>query len=362
MADPNTVRVLSFDGGGERAYFSICWFQSFVQLWGINPNNVWQYFDAIGGTSSGGLIALALASGMSTTDLLPFFTEEAPWIFTIRTAADVASGSPNASLPSNRPNLAQKLAILGLNDQFYTAVDPVLSNYGTTYFQSVLNDTFGTATMQDLKCPVIIPSYQSDTNTFVLFSNVNQPGLIGQNYNLVDVARSTSAAPYYLPPYEFGGHVYMDGGLYLNNSATFARTYAQMIKPTANRACVLSIGTGLGELGFDPGNPSLRLERSGLLKKSLYQVGLDPLDNAAIIFHALLAGSQEAVSQQLWLESQYTLNKTYYYRFQVPLDQTLNTELDNTDPEFLDYLQTTAVSEFTGDLENISTFLGHLTA
>ena len=40
MADPNTIRILELDGGGERGYFSLTWLDKFIQLWGIDPSTV----------------------------------------------------------------------------------------------------------------------------------------------------------------------------------------------------------------------------------------------------------------------------------------------------------------------------------
>jgi patatin-like phospholipase/acyl hydrolase len=62
VADPNTIRVLSLDGGGMRGIFEAKFMEQFVQLWGINPNEIWKYFDVICGTSVGGLQALGLKS------------------------------------------------------------------------------------------------------------------------------------------------------------------------------------------------------------------------------------------------------------------------------------------------------------
>ena len=87
--DTNTIRVLSLDGGGVRGYLSLKFLQRFVAQWGINPNELWKYFDVICGTSIGGIQALAYAYGKSTQDLEPFFREKAKKVFTIRTATDV---------------------------------------------------------------------------------------------------------------------------------------------------------------------------------------------------------------------------------------------------------------------------------
>lgn len=354
MYDPNTIRVLSFDGGGMRGYLSLSWFKKFVQLWGINESDIWKHFDVITGTSTGGIISLSLAYGLTPTELFPFFTNDGPWIFTIRSAIDVASGSINASFPSNRPYTSQKIVILGQNDQFYRSVDPA-SNYGSSRLKSKLVQTFSTSTLQDLNVPVIITSYRYNTETPIFFSNLNYGEFTGQNELITNVALATSAAPLYFPPRNFGGNTYIDGGVTLNNPTQLGLNAAKAIKPLAKRACVLSVGTGIGNIGFheeenpnEPPPPTFPFEQT--------------VKDLVAIVGAAMTGSQESIDRTLSIESKYTLNKLYYYRFQTVLDQTQNTDLDSSDPEFLEYMGNVAESEFNSDIDKISSFIGHLIA
>jgi len=81
------------------------------------------------------------------------------------------------------------------------------------------------------------------------------------------------------------------------------------------------------------------------------------------LFNIATTGGQESVARTLLLDSLYTRNKLYYYRFQPRLDTVNNnTELDNTTSEILAYYQQTAQTWFEDDIANISNFLGHLTA
>lgn len=80
------------------------------------------------------------------------------------------------------------------------------------------------------------------------------------------------------------------------------------------------------------------------------------------LFNIATTGGQESVARTLLLDSLYTRNQLYYYRFQPRLDTVNNnTELDNTTPEILAYYQQTAQSWFEDDIANISNFLAHLT-
>lgn len=360
MSDPRTLRILEFDGGGERGYMALNFFKSFVQLWGINPADLAKKFDVICGTSIGGIIGLALAFGKTPDELSPFFTVQGPYIFSLESLS-----------PSVRPNSVAKAALIALNIPFYQSSGPTSEAYGDGLLRKSLRDFFKIegvpATMQDLKTNVIIPSYEQDTKTYVSFSNVNYPDYIGQNELISDVAIATSAAPAYLTSLSLNGHIYIDGGVYQNNPAIFGRNLAQILKPTSKRCCVLSIGTGLGELGFDEGNPSM----AAIMDTPTYPLiesllGVTRADEPSTIntlfslFEVASTGGQESVAKSLYLESTYTLNQLYYYRFQPTLDPNLNTELDNTDPEILAYYEQVAANWFADDIDNIVTFLGHL--
>lgn len=342
----NTIRVLSLDGGGVRGYLSLKFLQRFIQQWGINPNELWKYFDVIAGTSIGGIQALGYAYGKSPDELESFFLEKSKRIFTIRS---VPIGC-DANSDSNRPNLLQKIGLIVLNDPFYQsacAPDAGNSNYGSNILHQTLVDTFGTDTLQNLKTNILIPSYEKDTSKYVIFSNYVDSMFMGSNEQIVNVARATSAAPVYLPKHSFNGHNYADGGVYQNNPAEIALSLAKTIKPQATRACVLSLGTGIGEMGFhgDVSNDS----------------SASAIGDMFSLFDVASTGGQESIDFNLKLRSRRTLERLYYYRFQPMLDPNLNTELDNSDVSFLNYLGNTANQYYNDRQDDITNFIGHLT-
>lgn len=353
--DPNTVRVLSLDGGGMRGYLSLKFLQLFIQQWGINPNELWKYFDVIAGTSIGGIQALAYANGGSPDEMEPFFTDKGKWIFTIRSAFDI--GFCDASLPSNRPNLAQKLALVALDEPLYKSACPATgypqdSNYGNVILKQELTNYFATSTMLDLKTKVVIPAYRYDTQSYINISNDSSTGMfVGQNNLISDTALATSAAPVYLPSINFGDptHEYIDGGVYQNNPAEIALSLGRALKPRSNRYCVLSLGTGIGEMGFDTTNTELTAADSSVTR--IFK-----------LFDIASTGGQESVDFNLKMRANHTLEQLYYYRFQPKLDPSMDTELDNSDASFLSYLATTATDHFNTDSVDINNFLGHLTA
>lgn len=355
--DPCTLRILEFDGGGERGLLANEWFRLFVNEWGIEANEVWKYFDIICGTSIGGISALAYSIGLTPTEVLPFFNTQAPLIFTIR--EPIPPPVTCSVNPSRRPTTTEKVALIGNNDPFYKSgsplVGPACRNYGSNLLYDQLALTFGTKTLQDANTNVLVPSYEVThpdegygKGIFTLFSNLTVPGLglTGQNAKMVDVAGATSAAPVYLPAYVFGGKTYLDGGLYCNNPTQLGLDIMQAIKPLANRFCVLSIGTGLGTMQFAP-------------EDSLVP-GFDTLRNIFSLFDIASTGAQEAVDKGLQAVASNSLNDVFYYRFQPTLDPTLDTTLDNTSPEIRAYYTALAATEFAADQAAIINFIGHL--
>ncbi len=360
MSDPNTLRILEIDGGGERGYLSLQFLKKFVQLWGVNPSELWKHFDVICGTSVGGIMSLALALGLSLEEMTPFFTVQGPYIFSLTSLS-----------PSVRPNNAAKVALILTDTPFYQSSAPFADAYGSGLLYKTVQTTFGANTLQNVKTNVIIPSYEEDTSTYVLFSNLNYPEFIGQNELASNVGLATGAAPIYLPPLLMNGHTYIDGGIYQNNPSQFGLNLAKMVKPTATRACLLSLGTGLGTIGFAPDPPppfaSNKVMDPRVNPEMLAFLEANPnaFNSIATIFGLFdiaSVGGQESISKALSLESKYTLDQLYYYRFQPILDPSLDTELDNTDPSILAYYDTTATNHFNTDIQAISNFIGHLTA
>lgn len=385
MSDPNTIRVLSLDGGGMRGYISCVFMDLFVQQWGINPNEIWKYFDVITGSSIGGIQALAYSIGLSPSDISGFFTNDGQWVFTTST-----------STPSSQPSTLTKInTIVGgpLSDPtFYPSNTPGI---GTMRLNSGLTNIFGTKTLQDALTNVVItsfekndnnPDYAQTTNTPVYFSNSSiVPVLSGQNSSMVNVGMATSAAPLYFAPWNIGDNSYIDGGVTQNNPASFGLAVARALKPLANRFCVLSIGTGLGDVGFPPtttfikakketielnNNPKVYGEKWKLSSKQVKNLqtvanNLGALEGANLIMYllgAMSTGPQEIAAQELNIVSNYSVSNLYNYRMQYYLQPDLDTELDDSTPAILAYYKSSVTDYFNNDISNITSFIGHLNA
>jgi uncharacterized protein len=383
MSDPNTVRVLSLDGGGMRGYISCVFMDLFVQQWGISPNEIWKYFDVITGSSIGGIQAMAYSIGLSPSDISGFFTNDGQWVFTTST-----------STPSSQPSTLTKInTIVGgpfSDPTFYPSNIPGI---GTMRLKSGLTTTFGSNTLQNALTNVIItsfekndanPDYAQTTNTPVYFSNSSiVPALSGQNSSMVNVGMATSAAPLYFAPWNIGDNSYIDGGVTQNNPASFGLAVARALKPSANRFCVLSIGTGLGDVGFPPttsfikakkeiielnNNPKVYGEKWKLSSKQVKNLqtvanNLGALEGANLIMYllgAMSTGPQEIAAQELNIISNYAISNLYNYRMQYYLQPDLDTELDDSTPAILAYYKSSVTDYFNSDISNITNFISRL--
>lgn len=77
-------RILSLDGGGVRGILSaqiLSNMESYLNRFHGEDIPVGQRFDFIAGTSTSGLIALGLAAGKSASEILEFYRQVIPEVF-----------------------------------------------------------------------------------------------------------------------------------------------------------------------------------------------------------------------------------------------------------------------------------------
>jgi len=332
-------RVLSIDGGGMKGLFSAYFMKQFCLDAGIAGNKIYEHFDIIAGTSIGGIQALAYASGYSPDDMIQLFLDQ---------QNPLNNGSYNtSSIFYPAVSTLQKINTILYGDETW---------YQNTNLKALLNSKFGQTKMFQLKTNVLIPSVEiyttqipdvgTDVKAYrpVLFSNMSFTGLEGQNYLLQDVALATSAAPIYFPAVNIPevttpNSKFIDGGTYQNNPSALNWALGNALNPSANRICVLSVGTGLGTVGlFDPVpvpppeivQKHLNEFREFLSQKNYSTQKIEETINSIIpdfnnIYLLLdlislgIGGPQEAVNKQLQWQSLYgskVNNKDlFFYRF-----------------------------------------------
>ena len=213
-------RILSLDGGGIRGVLTAALLERLEQS---NPGFL-SRVDLFAGTSTGGILALALASGMS---------------------------------PAEARNLYERLGANVFSDSLWDNIMDIGQVRGAQYsnrtLKEELTNQFGSMTLGELPQKVIISSFDLDNEATGLgkvrswkpkyFHNF--PGDDSDGHERVtDVALYTSAAPTYFPVYQG----YVDGGVVSNNPSMCA--IAQALEPNTGKSKlrdvrVLSVGTGV---------------------------------------------------------------------------------------------------------------------
>jgi uncharacterized protein len=221
---PN-FRILSVDGGGIRGVLSAVLLNRLVgeypSLLQDRPGTITMF----AGTSTGGILALGLAAGLTPALIRDLYVTNGKLIFDSSWARDVYE-------------------LGGLSG----------SKYDNANLKQILQETFGALKLSDLKPRVLIASFSLDNQAADPLSRTwnpkffhNFPGTDSDGDSLVvDVAMSTSAAPTYFPSYG----VFIDGGVIANNPSMAAIAQALDVRnPAGERATLdeiklLSVGTG----------------------------------------------------------------------------------------------------------------------
>lgn len=207
--------ILSIDGGGIRGVVA----SEILSRLETGVPSLIKNTDVFAGTSTGGIIALGLASGLKPSDMTLLYFNHGNNIF--------------------KSSWFQRIKDLwGLSG----------SKYDTKPLKHALVSAFGNKTVGDLTKKVVIPTFK--LNTVVDGSRQWFPNIIHNftdkyhKLSLVDVALRTSAAPSFFPSYQ--GCI--DGGVCANNPSLAALSQCidenNSIKTKIQDIKLLSIGTG----------------------------------------------------------------------------------------------------------------------
>lgn len=231
-------RILSLDGGGVRGAITLEFLEQMEKLLSYKAGRevrLHEHFDMIGGTSTGAIIASALAIGMSAREVSKLYDRLAPNVFR-----------------------RSRWRILGLQAKF-TAKE----------LQRELAKVFGEMKLDStkLKTGLCMVAKRMDTGSPWLISN-NPKGrywedpedksYIGnRNYPLAKLIRASTAAPHYFDPEPLDvlndGHpgLFVDGGVSPHNNPSL-QLFLQSSLPQHNlnwklgpeNLTIVSVGTG----------------------------------------------------------------------------------------------------------------------
>lgn len=214
-------KILSLDGGGIKGIITAILLQKLTKAAGLS--NFLNEVNLIAGTSTGGLLALSLANGLTPSAMIDIYEKEGKFIF-YDTILD---------------NILDLGRMIG-------------AGYKNENLKRILKRTFGETTLDQLKKHVLITAFDLDNQADNLnkrtwkpkiFHNMEGEGNDGKEL-VYKVALYTSAAPTYFPTYEG----YVDGGVYANNPSMCALAQSQDLRyfesPKLSDVVLLSLGTG----------------------------------------------------------------------------------------------------------------------
>jgi patatin-like phospholipase/acyl hydrolase len=221
MADPQRSmrRVLSLDGGGIRGIIPALVVAHLERKMGAPASEL---FDLIVGTSTGGILALALA--LQDKEGRPLLAAKSMATLYERHGAEIFERS-----------LWRKLRTAGgLFEEAYSheALEQILDKY------------FGDKRMGDCGTPVMVTSYDIERRKTVFLKSWHADH---SELLCAEASRATSAAPTYFEPVNLQwaeqSRTLIDGGVFINSPAVSAYAEARKLFPDEPIA-MLSLGTG----------------------------------------------------------------------------------------------------------------------
>jgi patatin-like phospholipase/acyl hydrolase len=230
--------ILSIDGGGIRGIIPAKVLSELEQkLQEAEPGKqLFEHFDLICGTSTGSILAIAIALGIPAADLVKFYKENAQIIFP-KWYLKILPRKARAIVTSIYSNRKLRQKLKEIYAVANNGVDPLLN---------------------DLKTNVCIPVFNGNDGQINVLKTKHHDEYI-RDYKLpaYEVALSSASAPVYFPPHSFsfsnnhgsGTNVNMiDGGIFANNPSLIAVLEAtDKMGYDFGDINLLSIGTGRGK-------------------------------------------------------------------------------------------------------------------
>jgi predicted acylesterase/phospholipase RssA len=224
-------RILSLSGGGYLGLFSL----SLLEQIEADEGPLGKHFDLIAGTSVGGLIALALASGRSAAEICKVMVKNGTKIFPVE------------------QDTAARLFVAG---------------HRTEPLAAVVDSLLGDAELGDLEIRVVVPTVCITTARTTVFRTPHLPcATLTRKTKLRDVALATAAAPSYYVPHRIGSNDYADGGLVANSPDAIAVADAFAMGWRRDEIRLLSVGTSFSSPA-EPAGTRKNWSLSGWLRRS----------------------------------------------------------------------------------------------
>ena len=183
-----------------------------------------RYFDLIAGTSTGGIIAIALGLGLSAADILRLYGEHGPAIF----------GQDHGQVENW---IRQKLR--GMAHLFFT-------KHSSEPLHGALEEILGRRKLGESQTRLVIPAWHPVLERVYIYKTAHHPRLeTDYRQPAIDAAMATAAARTFFKPHMTELAVELvDGGVWANNPIGVAAIEAiGMLGWPGDQLKILSIGT-----------------------------------------------------------------------------------------------------------------------
>jgi len=229
-------RVLCIDGGGMRGLYTATLLSTlayrFDSKFSKKSPDIGKNFNLICGTSTGAILACALASGIDLNKIRTLYADYGKLIF-----------------PKPMPKEKKKLYLWS----FFHRDKPAAN---ADKLREILTEIFGRMTIKQLyeerNIALCVPCINASTHKSWVFKTPHNPDKHrDDNYSLVDVCMSSAAAPILFPISQFNNpddstrkDSFVDGGLWANNPIMVGLLEALSLVDKDNHQLeILSVGT-----------------------------------------------------------------------------------------------------------------------
>ncbi|KAL0535186.1 hypothetical protein IC582_029510 [Cucumis melo] len=333
------LRILSMDGGGMKGLATV---QILKEIEKGTGRQIHELFDLICGTSTGGMLAVALGIKQMTLDQCEeIYKNLGKLVFAEPTPKDSEAASWREKLDQLYKSSSQSFRVVVHGskhsaDQFERLLKEMCADEdGDLLIESAVRNppkVFVVSTLMSMvpAQPFLFRNYQypvgtpevplaiSDSSGITVFGSplasaqdgYKRSAFIGScKHQVWKAIRASSAAPYYLDDFSDDVNRWQDGAIVANNPTIFAIREAQLLWPDTRIDCLVSIGCG---------STPMKVRKGGWRYLDTGQVLIESACSVDRV--------EEALSTLLPM-----LPEIHYFRFN-PVDERCDMELDETDP------------------------------
>jgi patatin-like phospholipase/acyl hydrolase len=219
-------RILSIDGGGIRGILPLAVLAG-LESRHLRGRSIAEYFDLIAGTSTGGIIALGLASGLTATEILEIYISRGSEVF-----------------PDYGPITQWGMGVLQI----------VRNRCDTLALYRLIDEVVGPRELWQSSCRLCIPAAETRHFEPFVFKTPHHPDYKKDwEMPMSLVAKTTSAAPAHFRPVDGDdGYEFIDGGVWANNPVMIAVADA-LACFDIRREQIKVLSLGCGQTRFDMG-------------------------------------------------------------------------------------------------------------